>query len=168
VTIATQSVAGLATGAVVTLSVPWPTAGVATTGHTVVARQTLVDNNATNNSRAIGITVNAPSVHVGNLTGGAVSNGTTWTASVVISVHDSRHAAVTGVVVRGSWGGPNTGECTTGESGTCTIALSLPSSTGLVAFAVSSLTAPGYVYRLASNHDPDGSSNGSTVFVRRP
>jgi len=74
--------------------------------------------------------------------------------------------------VQGSWGGSNTGSCVSGESGgngTCTIAYaSIPTSTFLVSFAMSSLTATGYVYKSAANHDPDGSSNGTTIFVRRP
>lgn len=169
VTIGTQTIAGLATGAIATLDVAWNTAGVAVTGHTIMARQTLADNNANNNARAVGIVINAPSVHVGNLTGFPASNGTTWNASVEVTAHDHRHSLVSGVTVRGSWGGPNTGECTTGEMGTCTIVFALiPNSTGLVSFGMSSMTAPGYVYKLAANHDPDGSSNGSTIFVRRP
>jgi hypothetical protein len=169
VTIGTQTVAGLAPGAVATLDFPWNTAGVAPVGHTLIARHTLVDNNSTNNSRAVAITVNAPSVHVGNLAAVATSNGTTWAATVEITVHDSKHSPVIGVVARGSFGGSNTGECVTGDNGTCTIVLSqIPNSTFLVSFAVSSLTCTGYVYRSASNHDPDGSSNGTTIFVRRP
>jgi hypothetical protein len=169
VTIGTQTVPGLVTGAVLTLDFPWNTAGVATVGHTIMARHLLVDNNATNNSRAIGITVNAPSVHVGNLTATAASNGTSWQASVEVVVHDSRHTLVSGVTVRGSWGGPVVGECTTGETGTCTIVYaSIPNTTSLVAFAVSSMSCTGFVYKSGSNHDPDGSSNGTTVFVRRP
>jgi hypothetical protein len=169
VTIGTQTIAGLLTGAVLTLDVPWNTAGVAATGHTIVARHTLVDINATNNSRAIGMTVNAPSVHTGNLTASATRDATSWSAAVAVLAHDSRHAPVAGVLVRGSWGGPNTGECTTAETGTCTIVYAgIPLSIGLLSFAVSSMTVTGYVYKSASNHDPDGSSNGTTVFVRRP
>jgi hypothetical protein len=167
VTIGTQTVSGLASGASLTLDFPWNTAGVTTAGHTLIARHTLTDNNASNNSRAIAMTVNAPSVHVGNLTGSAVSNGTSWTASVEVTVHDSRHALIAGVLVRGSWGA-TTGECVTSETGKCTIATTLPNTTGLVSFAMSGLTCTGYVYKSASNHDPDGSSNGTTIFVRRP
>jgi subtilase family serine protease len=167
-----QTVAGLATGAVATLDFPWPTASVTATGHTIIARQMLADANGSNNSRAIGITVSPPSVHAGNIAATAVSNGSSWAASVEITVHDSRHNLVDGVVVRGSWGGPNVGECVTGSGGVagkCTITYSpIPNTTFLVSFAVTSLTCTGYVYKPASNHDPDGSSNGTTVFVRRP
>ena len=168
VTIGTLPVAGLAPAAVVTLDFVWHTAGVSTVGHTLIARHTLADNNSTNNSRALGVVVNAPSVHVGNMTGSAQTQGSTWLASVEITVHDHGHRLVSGVTVRGSWGGPNVGECVTGEAGTCTVTLSLPITTGLVSFGMSSLTATGYVYRSGSNHDPDGSSNGTTIFVRRP
>ena len=172
VTIATQTVPGLAAGAGATLDFPWNTAGAAISGHTLIARQTLADNNSSNDAGAIGVTVDAPSVHVGNLTGGAVSNGTTWTASVVVIAHDSRHNLVNGVLVEGSWGGSNTGSCVTGEgggAGTCTIVYaSIPNSDFLVSFAVSGLTCTGYVYKSGANHDPDGSSNGTTIFVRRP
>jgi hypothetical protein len=172
VTIGTHTVAGLAAGAKATLDFPWNTAGVAITGHTLVARQMLPDNNSTNDSRAIGVTVTAPSIHVGNLTGSAAGNGTTWSATAEITVHDHRHSLVNGVTVQGSWGGSNVGQCLTGSAGTtgtCTIVLSsIPTSTGLVSFSVTGLTGSGYVYKSAANHDPDGSSNGTTVFVRRP
>jgi hypothetical protein len=169
VTIGTQTIAGLAPGATAALDFAWNTAGVATVGHTLIARHTLTDNNATNNSRAVGVVVNAPSVHVGNLAGLATSNGTTWSASVEITVHDHGHRSVSGVTVRGGWGGSNVGECITAEDGKCTIVYSpIPNSTGLVSFGMSSLTCSGFVYKPAGNHDPDGSSNGSTVFVRRP
>ena len=169
VTIGTQTIAGLATGAVTTLDFAWNTAGVATAGHTIMGRHTLVDNNATNNSRAVGITVNAPSVHVGNLTGSALSNGTTWQASVAVVVHDAKHNLVSGATVRGSWGGPTVGECTTDGTGICTIVYPLiPNTTSLVSFAVTSVTCTGLVYKSGSNHDPDASSNGTTIFLRRP
>ncbi len=53
--------------------------------------------------------------------------------------------------------------------GTCAITFApIPTSTFLVSFAVTGMTISGYVYKSAANHDPDGSSNGSTIFVRRP
>jgi hypothetical protein len=170
-TLGTQTVNGLAAGAGATLDFPWNTAGVAITGHTLTAQQMLADANSSNDARSIGIVVNAPSVHVGNLTGLATSNGTTWSATVEITVHDSRHNPVNGVTVDGSWGSA-TSACTTGEAGgngTCTVVYaSIPNTTWLVSFAVSSLTGPGYIYRSSLNHDPDGSSNGTTIFVRQP
>jgi hypothetical protein len=168
--VGTQTVAGLAMGISAILEFAWNTTGVATGGHTLVAQHQLADGNATNNARAIGITVNPPSVHVGNLGGVASRDGNTWSATVEITAHDSRHDLVNGVIVRGSWGSM-TSECTTGEgggNGTCNVVLaSIPNSTGLVSFSVSGMTRSGYVYKLSANHDPDGSSNGFAVFVRR-
>jgi len=172
VTIGTQTVAGLAVGASATLDFPWNTAGVATTGHSVFARQMLADNNATNNALGIGIIVNPPSVHVGNLAGVAATSGSTWSATVTITAHDARHDLLNGVTVRGSWGGALTGECTTGEAGgngTCSVVYAaIPTTTWLAAFSVSSMTRSGYTYKLAANHDPDGSSNGTSIVLRRP
>ena len=172
VTIGTQTVTGLAASTSTAVDFPWNTAGVAMTGHTLTARQMLADANASNDSRSIGITVSPPSVHVGNLTGSAVNNGTTWSATVQIVAHDAKHNLLNGVLVQGNWGGSNTGQCTTGETGvvgTCAITFApIPTSTFLVSFAVTGMTISGYVYKSAANHDPDGSSNGSTIFVRRP
>src|SRR5207249_2304414 len=60
VTVGTQTIAGLAVGASATRTFNWNTAGVATHGHILIATQKLADNNSTNNSVAIAITVNPP------------------------------------------------------------------------------------------------------------
>jgi hypothetical protein len=106
---------------------------------------------------------------VGNLDGVATSSGNKWTATVVITAHDSRHNLVSGASVRGLWNGtnPEVG-CVTGPSGTCSVVLSnLPNSTKMVSFAVTAMTLSGYVYNPSANHDPDGSSNGFSVTVKR-
>jgi hypothetical protein len=52
--------------------------------------------------------------------------------------------------------------------GVCEVVLSgIPSSTKQVSFVVSGMARAGYVYQLGANHDADGSSNGSTIFVKR-
>jgi hypothetical protein len=173
-TIATQTIAGLAAGASATRTLSWNTAGAALNGHTLTATQLLADNNSTNNARAIGITVNPPSVHVGNLDAVATSGGETWSVTVVITAHDVRHNPLSGVTVRGLWNGSSDamGECTTGTAGgagTCSVVLSaIPNSTWIVSFAVSDMTLSGSVYQSSANHDPDGSSNGYSIIVRRP
>lgn len=172
VTIGTLPVDGLGAGATATLTFPWATAGVATTGHTLIARQMRQDSNGSNDSRAIAVVVSAPSVHVGNLTSSAVGGvWEPWTATVTVAVHDAAHRPVNGVMVQGSWGGP-TGQCVTGEGGIdgeCAIVYAgIAAATRLLSFSVSSLSCSGYTYRAVANHDPDGGSNGTTVFVRRP
>ena len=165
----TQTIAGLAAGASVTRTFNWNTAGVATNGHILTATQKLADNDPSNNAHAIAITVNPPNLHVGNLDGVATSSGNNWSATVKITVHDSRHNPVNGASVRGLWNGsnPEVG-CLTGPAGTCSVVLSnLPNSTRMVSFAVTALTLSGYVYKSSANHDPDGSSNGFSVTVKR-
>ncbi len=170
VTIGTQTVAGLAMGAAATRTVNWNTAGASTGGHILIATQSLADNDASNNARAIGVTVNPPSVHVGNLGRTATNRGSTWRATVQITAHDHTHAVRSGATVRGSWNGSgSTVQCSTGSAGTCNVVLSsIPNSTTMVSFAVTSLTRSGYVYASSANHDPDGNSNGFSIIVTRP
>ena len=114
-------------------------------------------------------------MHVGNLDGVADTSGNTgtWSATVRITAHDVKHNLLNGVTVRGSWNGSSTdlGECSTsdaGGTGTCSVVLSsIPNATRLVSFAVTAMTVTGYVYKSSANHDPDGSSNGFSVTVKR-
>ena len=74
-----------------------------------------------------------------------------------------------GASVLGLWNGsnPEVG-CVTGPAGTCSVVLSnLPNSTRMASFGVTALTLSGYVYKSSANHDPDGSSNGFSVTVKR-
>src|SRR5439155_690468 len=88
VTVGTQTIAGLAVGASATRTFNWNTAGVATNGHILIATQKLADNNSTNNSVAIAITVNPPpstDVAVTGVTAPAtVTYGTTAAIGVTV------------------------------------------------------------------------------------
>ena len=169
-TIGTQTIPGLAAGASAMVTFNWNTAGAAVTGHTLTATQTLADNNSSNNAKAIAITVNPPSDHVGNLDAVTTSSGNTWTATVVITAHDVRHNLLNGVTVQGLWNGSSStgGTCVTSGAGTCSVVLAaIPNGTRIVSYAVSSLSLTGYVYKSSANHDPDGSSNGFSIIVKR-
>lgn len=167
----TQTIAGLAVGASVTRTFNWNTAGAAVSGHIITATQKLADVNSSNNARATVVTVNAPSLHVGDLNGVADTSGTTgsWTATVVITAHDHKHAPVNGVTVTGNWNGSGpVGQCVTADAGTCTVVLTaIVNATRQVSFGVTGLALTGYTYKPAGNHDPDGSSNGYSVTVKR-
>jgi subtilase family serine protease len=172
VVVGTQTIAGLPLGATATRTFSWNTAGVTTGGHTLIATQKYVDANASNNARAIIVTVNSPSLHVGNLTAAKAQGVDTWSATVQITAHDSKHNPVNGVTVRGLWNGTSPEvQCITSDadgSGTCSVVLAgIPNTTGMVSFGVTGMTLPGYVYKSAGNHDPDGSSNGYSIFVKR-
>jgi hypothetical protein len=168
----TQTIPGLALGASATRTFNWNTAGAAISGHILTATQKLPDANPSNNARAVVVTVNGPSMHVGNLDG-FVSAVTldSWSANVRITAHDSRHNPVNGVTVRGSWNSGPEVQCVTSDAevaGTCVLALAgIPIATRNAYFGMSGMTLAGYTYKLASNHDPDGSSNGFGLFVKR-
>ncbi len=170
----TQTIPGLAIGASATRTINWNTAGAALNGHILIATQKLADANSSNNARAIAINVNPPSVHVGDLGGVADTSGNTgtWSATVQITAHDNRHNRLNGVTVHGLWNGTGSDiTCVTsdaGGTGTCTVVLSsIPNATRMVSFAVTAMTLTGYVYKSFANHDPDGSSNGFSVTVKR-
>jgi hypothetical protein len=170
----TQTIPGLAMGASATRTFSWNTAGAALNGHIVTATQKLADANSGNNARATVISVNPPSLHVGNLGGVADTSGNTgtWSATVLVTAHDNRHNPVNGVTVRGLWNGANPEvTCVTsdaGGAGTCSVVLSsIPNATRQVSFAVTAMTLSGYTYKSSANHDPDGSSNGFSMTVKR-
>jgi hypothetical protein len=167
----TQTIPGLALGASATRTFNWNTAGAAISGHILTATQKLADASASNNARAVVVTVGAPSVHVGNLDGFATSGTGDWSANVRITAHDSRHNPLNGVTVRGSWNSGPEMQCVTSAAevpGTCVLTLpALPLTTLQAYFGISGLSLAGATYKPASNHDPDGSSNGYGFFVRR-
>jgi hypothetical protein len=169
--IGTQTIPGLALGASATRTFNWNTAGAAVSGHVFTATQKLPDANASNNARAVVVTVNAPSVHVGNLDGVSTRAVENWSATVRIAAHDSRHNPVNGVTVRASWNSGPEVQCVTSDvevAGTCTLTMAgIPNATAMVYFGMSGMSLTGYTYKPAGNHDPDGSSNGYGFFVKR-
>ena len=177
VVIGTQTVSGLAAGASTTRTFSWNTTGAATGPHTLTATHSLSDDNAANNQTSTTSTVNPPSVniHVGDLDAFPSDDGTSWSATVEITVHDANHQPLNGATVVGTWSrsGLNANTCTTGDlggNGTCIVLFPGLSKKSVknVTFTVSSVTMPGNVYLSASNHDPDGSSNGTSIKVNRP
>ena len=171
----TQTIAGLAAGASAMRTFTWNTAGAATNGHILTATVQQADANSSNNARATSITVNPPTVHVGNLDGfpSSAPGAIPWSATVRITAHDVKHNPINGVTVRGTWNGTGPdATCVTSSSdaawpGSCTV--SVGGNTGWWAsFAVNALSVPGGSYNAYANHDPDGSSNGFSVSIRRP
>jgi len=121
------------------------------------------------------VTVSPPATaHVGNLEGGAGSSGTSWSATVIVVVHDGTHGLLDGATVTGVWNpsGLASDTCTTGELGTlgaCFVLFpSISNSVASETFTVTSVTKAGVSYLPAENHDPDGSSNGTVITVNHP
>ena len=108
--------------------------------------------------------------HVGNLNGTATSTKNNWQASVTVTAHDASHAALIGAVVTGAWSGgfSATASCTTNSAGQCTVQSgNINRNRSSVTFTVTNV-ASALAYSAAGNHDPDGSSNGTTITVNKP
>ena len=111
-----------------------------------------------------------PQSHVGDLDGSATNTKNSWQAAVTVTVHDAVHQGLSGATMTGTWSGGFSGSasCTTDAAGQCvvqtgSISRNKPSVTFTVTNVTSSLT-----YAAAGNHDPDGSSNGSSITVIKP
>jgi hypothetical protein len=112
-------------------------------------------------------------LHVGDLDGASawVYRRWFWAGRAIIAVHDADHNPVSDATVEGDWTGGYSGgaQCTTGGDGTCHV------DSGRIwrrqsnaTFAVSNVAAFGYTYASASNHDPDGDSNGTQITISKP
>jgi hypothetical protein len=63
-------------------------------------------------------------MHIGDLDRVSASQGSNWTATVTIAVHNSSHNGVTNATMSGSWDTGGTGSCTTSASGQRTVSKS--------------------------------------------
>jgi hypothetical protein len=110
-------------------------------------------------------------MHIGDLDGTSTKQGNKWNANVTITVHDANHNPVANATVTGNWsnGATGTASCTTGSNGQCSVNKSgIRGGKSSVTFTVNNVTRSNYTYASVSNHDPDGSSNGTRIVVRKP
>lgn len=116
-------------------------------------------------------TSTSSTIHIGDLDAASTKQGNKWTASVTITIHDANHNPLANATVSGNWsnGASGTASCTTGSNGQCTVSKSgISNGTSSVTFTVNNVTRTNFTYASASNHDPDGGSNGTRIVVRRP
>jgi hypothetical protein len=108
-------------------------------------------------------------VHIGDLDGSATSQGSTWTALVTVTVHDVTDGLVGGATVNGNFsaGATGSGSCiTSAATGQCTITkTAIRKKVSKVTFTVGTVTHASLTYAEASNHDPDGDSNGTGTAI---
>jgi hypothetical protein len=178
VTIGTQSVAGLAAGASTTLIYAWNTNSSSLGAHTLSASHNLTDDNGANNQASTSVQVTelntSGEIHIGDLDGTASNDGSSWSATVEVTVHDANHAPLNGATIVGAWSvsGLSSNTCTSGDlggNGTCIMLFpGLRNRTKSVTFTVTSVTMSGRTYQQPQNHDPDGSSNGTSQGVNKP
>jgi Tol biopolymer transport system component/PKD repeat protein len=128
----------------------------------------VTDNSGGTHTQAWGVSAVPPEVHVGDLDRAPTIQGSTWTATVTATVHNSSHGVVANAVVRGSWTGGSTGSCTTNAGGRCAVSRAgIPRNTRSVSFTVTDVARATFVYKPAANHDPDTDSNGTTITVTK-
>jgi PKD repeat protein len=114
------------------------------------------------------VTAVSPGMHVGDLDRASTTLKGTWTATVTITVHDSAHAPVADTAVGGFWNDGSTGSCVTTTTGQCAVSRSgISKAASSATFTVTNAARAPFVYKRASNHDPDGDSSGTAVTVTR-
>jgi len=112
----------------------------------------------------------ATSMHIGDLDGSAALLSKSWSATVIILVHNNLEQPVSGVTVNGKWtnGSSGTASCVTISSGICSITKTgLKNTTTGVTFTVTSVSGSQLSYSSTANHDPDGDSNGNVIVIAR-
>jgi PKD repeat protein len=131
---------------------------------------TVTDNGAASSSQTQSVTVVRPKMHVGDLDRSITTQNSTWSATVIITIHDANHGGLPNATAIGSWndiGGPDS--CITNAGGQCAISRAgIPKKTNSVTFSVTSTTRAPFEYTPAVNHDADGDSNGTSISVQRP
>ena len=175
--VGTQTIPGMTPGATTTLHFSWNTASSTLGVHTLVASHGLTDDNAANNAASTTsqvAVIDVSEIHIGDLDGWSQNDGTSWSATVEITAHDVNHQPLNGVTIVGNWSisGLNANQCTTGDlggNGTCIVFFpGIRKNTKFVTFTLTSVTMAGRTYVSGQNHDPDGSSNGSSQRVNKP
>src|SRR5215510_3603661 len=145
-----------------------PTASHTYAASTYTVTLTVTDDAGTTGAQSKNVTVGQSVMHVSDLDRARTSHGNTWTATVTVRVHNSSHTAVANATMTGSWSNGGTGSCTTGGSGNCSLSKSgIPKTIGSVTFTVANLTHATLTYDTASNHDPDGDSDGTSIVINR-
>jgi hypothetical protein len=95
--------------------------------------------------------------------------GGKWDATVTLEVHDDQDDdPLINATVDGTWSDGTAGSCTTDGSGQCTVTRSNGRKVSTVTFRVDSVSAAGYDYAAAHNHDPDGDSDGTSIVIVTP
>jgi PKD repeat protein len=104
-------------------------------------------------------TLGSPGMHIGDIDLASTSQKNTWAAS--FEVHDASHQPVAQAVVTVTSNGSAT--CTTGATGRCVVSKLRLSANGIV--TVTNVARQTFIYKVESNHDPDGDSNGTVISV---
>ncbi|MBE0609071.1 MAG: S8 family serine peptidase [Dehalococcoidia bacterium] len=132
-------------------SVSWDTTAYANSGHSLTAVAT---DTASQTANSAAVTVNVsnstpggdPTVLTAALSGSAVNNGSTWTATATVTVRDGSGNQVGGALVTGKWNGSESASCTTSSLGMCSVSRSQAKKVASVTFEVTGVALTGYTY----------------------
>lgn len=135
---------------------------------------TVSDGNGGSDSATVTVDVQKAAVtgtsHVGDLDASTVVKGKSgqWEAFVTATIHDANDQPVGAATVTGTWSGSTSGTVSgvTAPDGTVTFATGNLKGGSSVTFTLESVSSS-LTYDPASNHDPDGDSNGSSITVNR-
>jgi hypothetical protein len=100
-------------------------------------------------------------------------NGSKWRTTVTITVLDANQNPVAAAEVFGTWSYGSSKDCTTDNSGQCSLASNEVEADQVssITFSVDNITHPEpliLAYDAAGNSDPDGDSDGTTISVDSP
>lgn len=127
----------------------------------------VTDNGGATSTQARSVTVVPPEMHVGDLDASSTMHQRSWSATVVIEIHDRAHGPIGGVAVSASWNDGSPASCTTNTSGRCAVTKSqIPKKTS-VSLTVTGAAHGTFVYNPAANHDATGDSSGTTIRIAR-
>jgi len=165
------------------ISYAWTATGVNATGQTPIVSLpvgthnvtlTVTDGHGATSSDAVTVTVQAQTssnaIHVGDLDSTSTWNArhNKWMARVTVVVHTAGDLPLANVKVTFGLSDGTTKSCTTAGNGTCVVSKEKAANVASLTFTVRNLVRSGYTYSSGSNHDVDGSSNGSSIVVTRP
>ena len=134
----------------------------------------MTDNDGATGTDSVVVTVRPragpTTAHIGDLDGSSGGNKSTWTAQLMVTVHNTDHLAVAGAVVTGTWSGlaAGSGTCTTVGNGICVVVCgSFRKKDSVATFTVTGVAASGLAYSAAQNHDPDADSTGTAISIAK-
>ena len=112
----------------------------------------------------------APTVHIGQLTGSTSNLGSTWTADVKVKVVDASDQPVADAVVSGFWdlGDDADDTCRTDTQGECSLSSApIRKNTKHATLTINSVEHAASTYIADDDYDPDSITGGTSIRIRK-